>query len=146
MKEYLVMQFPVAQLLKSGVGATREYDVDDNVWIFSESQPERVRGVVSLLRTSNGILARAHLSTNVELECARCLKSYRHLLEFDFEEEYLLVLDIFEQEGLDGADDDEIFTIDENNILDITDAARQYAILAMPMKALCRYDCPGIEI
>ena len=36
------------------------------------------------------------------------------------------------------------FTIDEHHILDLTEAVRQYALLALPMKPLCRQDCAGL--
>ncbi|MBA7688765.1 hypothetical protein ES703_97254 [subsurface metagenome] len=36
------------------------------------------------------------------------------------------------------------FTIDEHHILDLTEAIRQYALLAIPMKPLCRGDCAGL--
>jgi len=138
------MQFHVAQLLKEGVGAVRDYHVDDNAVILDESQPSRITGTVKLLRTSNGILVRAHLSTEVNLGCARCLGIFQRKLEFDFEEEYFPLLDIYRDEYNDAPEDKDSFTIDENHYLDITDAARQYAILAKPMKPLCREDCPGI--
>ena len=144
--EPLVMQFHVAQLLKEGVGAVREYMVDDEMVILDESRPSRVTGTVTLLRVSNGILARAHLSTEVELECARCLEPFTCRLVFDFEEEYIPVLNIYLDEYNHVPEDKDIFTIDENHFMDITDAARQFAILAKPMKPLCRHDCPGITI
>ena len=36
------------------------------------------------------------------------------------------------------------FTIDEHNILDLTEAIRQYALLTVPMKPLCHQDCAGL--
>lgn len=146
MNEPLVMQFHVAQLLKEGVGSKRDYLVDDEVYILDGSPPSRVHGIVNLLRTSNGILARAQLSTEIELECARCLEPYQCKLEYNFEEEYFPVLDIYRDEYNTIPADKDSFTINENHFLDITDAARQYAILAKPMKPLCRHDCPGITI
>jgi len=36
------------------------------------------------------------------------------------------------------------FTIDEHHILDMSEMIRQYNLLAMPMKPLCRVDCGGL--
>jgi uncharacterized protein len=36
------------------------------------------------------------------------------------------------------------FTIDEHHILDLTEAVHQYAVIALPMKALCDEDCAGL--
>ena len=36
------------------------------------------------------------------------------------------------------------FTIDEHHILDLTEAIRQYRVMALPMKPLCREECAGL--
>jgi uncharacterized protein len=36
------------------------------------------------------------------------------------------------------------FIIDEHHILDLTEAIRQYALLALPMKPLCQESCAGL--
>ena len=36
------------------------------------------------------------------------------------------------------------FIIDNNRSIDLTEAIRQYALLAMPMKPLCSPDCRGL--
>ena len=35
-------------------------------------------------------------------------------------------------------------SIDEQHTLDLTEAVRQYALMATPMKALCKKDCAGL--
>jgi len=141
-----IMQFQVAQLLKDPVGATRDYLVDEAIGILEGSAPGRVWGRVNFLRTSRGILVKARLNTRVELVCSRCLESFACDLEYGFEEEYFPVLDIYRDEYVGKPEDSDSFIIDENHILDITEAARQYAILAIPMKPLCRPECEGIEL
>ncbi|MBM3157836.1 MAG: DUF177 domain-containing protein, partial [Chloroflexi bacterium] len=34
--------------------------------------------------------------------------------------------------------------INENHILDLSEAIRQYTIMALPMKPVCREDCAGL--
>jgi uncharacterized protein len=36
------------------------------------------------------------------------------------------------------------FTIDEYHVIDLTEAIRQYTLLALPMKLLCREVCAGL--
>ena len=36
------------------------------------------------------------------------------------------------------------FTIDDRNIMDISEAIRQYTVMALPIKPLCRQDCSGL--
>ena len=40
--------------------------------------------------------------------------------------------------------DPDAFSIDSQHVLDITEAIRQYAVLALPMKPLCKPDCQGL--
>jgi len=145
-EEPRIMQFQVAQLLKDPVGATRDYLVDEAINILEGFPPGRVWGRVNFLRTSRGVLAKGRLNTRVELACSRCLEYFPCELEYGFEEEYFPVLDIYHDEYVGKPEDRDSFIIDENHILDITEAARQYAILAIPMKPLCRPGCEGIKL
>ena len=141
-----VMQLKVSQLLKEPVGSTRRYLVDENLSILEGALPSRVFGEVKLLRTDRGVLARGNLKTSVELVCSRCLEPFSDKLVYDFEEEFFPVLDIVHDAYIPEPEDSEGFTIDEYHVLDISEAARQYAILAVPMKPLCRPNCKGISI
>jgi uncharacterized protein len=62
----------------------------------------------------------------------------------EFEEEYFPVVDVVSGRSLSLTDEPGCFTIDEHHILDLTEAVRQYALLALPMKTLCRQDCAGL--
>ena len=37
-----------------------------------------------------------------------------------------------------------MFTIDDHHILDVSEAVRQYALTAIPLKALCSVNCAGL--
>ena len=142
MKTHMI-EINVSQLLKLPIGATREYDIDEPVRI-SDNTPV-VRGSVSLLRTNRGILVTGRLEVDVELTCARCLNQFSQPLTLSIEEEYFPSIDILTGAPI-GAPEDEpgAFTIDDNNILDLGEAIRQYSLLAVPIKPLCREDCPGL--
>ncbi len=47
-------------------------------------------------------------------------------------------------QGLPEEDASSSFTIDEHHILDTSEMIRQYCLLAIPMKPLCRVDCAGL--
>ena len=36
------------------------------------------------------------------------------------------------------------FIIDEHHVLDLSEAVRQYALVVIPMKPVCREDCAGL--
>jgi uncharacterized protein len=72
------------------------------------------------------------------------LSKFRQPLKIKFEEEFLPTIDILSGAPLPEPEESGVFIIDEQHILDLTEAARQYSLLAIPMKALCKKDCAGL--
>ena len=136
------MRINVSGLLKSSLGSQREHRVSETVDISgSESL---VQGEVSLIRTNRSILVRARLNTEAKVTCSRCLSLFSYPLSLDIEEEYFPVTDVVSGGSLPLPEEAGCFTIDEKHTLDLTEAVRQYALLAVPMKPLCRKDCAGL--
>jgi uncharacterized protein len=138
------MEINVSQQLKSPIGTVREYEVDDLTDILGIGVKTRVNGTVKLTRTNRGILVQGTLYGKVPVECSRCLKVYDYPLIINIEEEYFPVIDVNSGISLEIPDEPGSFTIDEHHILDLSEAIRQNALLAIPMKPLCREDCAGI--
>ncbi len=137
-----IAQINVSQQLKASIGSTRDYEVDGIVDI--EGSNSTVQGEIRLTRTDRGILAKGILHTEIELTCSRCLSLFNCPLTLNIEEEYSPTTDIVTGIPLPLPDEPGSFTIDEHHILDLTEAIRQYAILAIPMKPLCQEDCAGL--
>jgi uncharacterized protein len=112
--------------------------------INGDGKRQKVQGECNLLRTQRSILVKCALDTEVELTCSRCLRRFRQPLKLNFEEEFLPTIDAASGMPLPPPDDAGAFTIDENHILDLTEAVRQYALMAIPIKVLCREDCAGL--
>lgn len=137
-----MLEFNVAQLEKSPIGATREYELDDRM--DYDGQPTRLTGRVLLTRTNRSILVKADLSAVVPQECCRCLKSFDCDLKFSINEEFFPLVDVTSGLPLTPDEDGGDFIIDEHHVLDLTEAIRQYIVLSQPMKPLCRPDCEGL--
>ncbi|MFO7995929.1 MAG: DUF177 domain-containing protein [Dehalococcoidia bacterium] len=132
----------VAQLLKEPVGSSRSYDIDGTI----DGEVEgAVKGRVKLIHTNRGVLAQAELSVDVRLACSRCLDTFSCHLGFTVEEEFLPTVDIASGLPLSLEEEADEFTIDSKNILDLGELIRQYTLLNLPMKPLCRPDCSGIK-
>jgi uncharacterized protein len=138
------MQINVSQLLQEAIGATREYEVDEAADIIGDGKKYEVQGNCHLLRTQRSILVKCALSTEVELTCNRCLVPFHYPLEINFEEEFLPTVDIMSGAPLPQPEETGSFTIDEQHTIDLTEAIRQYSVMAIPMKALCDKDCAGL--
>lgn len=115
----------VSQQLKEPIGSIRHYRID-------ESGDSPVYGEVDLLRTDRGIFVSGTLEAAVTAVCSRCLSSFDQSLTIKIEEEYQIKAER-------GA-----FTISENQEINLTEAVRQYSLLAFPMKPLCGEDCAGL--
>lgn len=137
------MQVNVAQLLKSPIGAERVYPVDEFIEI--DDNNVRIQGEIKLTRTDRGILASADLKTEIEVECSRCLEPYFLPIKVKFEEEYFPTIDVLSGLSLEIPEEQPAaFTIDTRHIIDMDEAIREYVILSIPMKPLCREDCAGL--
>lgn len=138
------MQINVSQLLQEPVGSTREYEIDTAAEIIGDGKEYGVRGVCRLMRTRLGILVKCSLDTEVGLSCGRCLNRFRYPFKIIIEEEFLPTIDVTSGMPLPQSEDTGAFMIDERHILDLTEPARQYALMAIPMKPLCKPDCAGL--
>ena len=130
----MAMKINVAQQLKEPVGSVRNIKLDETA---DSGLP--VHGQLQLLRTNCSIL-----DTTVREVCSRCLEEFESRLPLELEEEFFTTRDPVT--GAPGSPPAEsgAFTIDENNLLDIGEAVRQYELMAEPMKPVCRENCAGL--
>jgi uncharacterized protein len=138
------MDMNVSQLLRDPIGSTRDYQIDEEIDITGDGKSRKIQGKCHMLRTGRSILVKCALNTEVEFTCSRCLSKFRQPLKIKFEEEYLPTIDAESGAPLPSPEEASVFTIDEQHILDLTEAIRQYSLLAIPMKALCKKECAGL--
>jgi uncharacterized protein len=137
------MEVNIAQLMKSSIGDERHYDVDETLKIDGEEV--QVKGKIKLVRTDRGILATGLFDAILKAECSRCLQQFDYPVNIHFEEEYFPSIDVITGLEVEIPEDQPLsFTIDEHHVINLDDAIKQYAILALPMKPLCRTDCAGL--
>jgi uncharacterized protein len=133
------MKINVAQLLKENVGSVRQVMLSE-----TDESGLPVRGQLQLLRTNRSILVSGKLDAIAGEVCSRCLEEFQSQLPLQFEEEFFLTRDPVTGALLSSPNEAGAFTVDENNLLDIGEAVRQYELLAEPMKPVCREDCAGL--
>jgi uncharacterized protein len=142
------MLYNVAQLLKSPVGTVQrvELDATDHLALDEEqaSLAGEVNGSVRLHRTNQGILADGSVTAPVELRCDRCLDRFVATITFPLREQFYPTVDVTSGVGLPPAENELVFPIDQNHLLDLREALRQNLLLALPMRALCREECAGL--
>jgi len=135
-------QINVSQLLKEPLGSIRKHKINDNIDTTSGSQ--LISGEIQMTRADQSILVKGTLDTEVELTCSRCLNPFSCPLTINIEEEYFPTKDVITGASLSLPEEPGSFTIDGDNILDLTEAISQYTLMVIPMKPLCREDCAGL--
>lgn len=137
------MVIDVCEQLKERIGSTRHYSFGRS----GNSQDEAdfpLQGEISLTRTERGILVTGVLNTRVEAMCSRCLGTFHQPLTLKIEEELLPTVDSSTGAHLSWPEEEGAFIISDKQEFDLGEAVRQYALLALPMKPLCREDCAGL--
>ena len=138
----LKARIDVTQLLREPVGSSQSHDIDG---LLGDDIGGCVEGTAKMIRTGRGVLVQCGLRAEVKLICSRCLEAFSCPMNFAVEEEFLPVADVSDDAGLSSPEQSEEFTIDDKNTVDLGELIRQYVSLNLPMKQLCRPDCPGIK-
>ena len=132
--------FDIDKYLGQVVGSRYDYAIEN---ILSGENKDSVKGTITVIRSGKGILIKGEVTVLVELTCDRCLKVFTHSLSFNIEEEVL-----YQHSSVDATSlfrgDDEIILRDKN-LLDLGELIRQYTLINLPMKVLCKPDCIGIK-
>lgn len=147
------MEFNVAQLLKQPIGATRDYEIDDEIEGLDPGLVplSPLQGKVRLLRTHSGVLMRADLQLVLEVSCNRCLEPVEIPVEFHFEESFRPLTDVEtgrflmpeEFKGQQEELTDSALIINDHHILDASEVLRQNIWLALPMYPSCTWADPA---
>ena len=141
------MQFNVAQLLRSAAGASREYDLEEDITGIDKELDvvKPLQGKVKFLRTGDGILVTGHLQAEVNLPCRRCLAPVAVPVAIDLEEQFRPSIDLLTGQPVPLEDAEEKATrTDARHMLDLTEVVRQNLLLSLPMSALCSSQCRGL--
>lgn len=106
-----------------------------------------------LVNSGQGILVTGQIKAEVELTCCRCLNAFRQRLVAELHERYIQSVaeepDPVEPEGADAdgvelQESDFVSPMESETEINMAEAVRQNLLMTVPMKPLCRPDCPGI--
>ena len=94
-------------------------------------------GLLIIDRTPQGLVARGEFSGDTNLECVRCLKETTYSLHGELTELFAFKERSLSESGL---------LVPEDGHIDFTPILREYALLEVPIKSLCKPDCKGLCI
>jgi len=141
-REPLKALINVTQLLKEPVGFSQNHDISG---MIGEEVEGFVEGEAKMIHINRGVLVQCKLTAEVKLICSRCLDTFPCPISYTAEEEFLQLSNVPDDLALTSQEQSEEFTIDNRNILDLSELIRQYTLLNLPMKPLCRPDCSGMK-
>ena len=141
------MLWNVAQLLKEGVGGSRQVEIRGELCDLDENNPGAtlIAGHARLVRTPRGILVTGEAHLKMARACRRCLELTTQEISLEIEEEFIPSIDIITGASLFMSDADEAeLIIGEHHILDMTEVLRQFAVAVGTEMNLCRLGCKGL--
>lgn len=128
------MHINVHDILVESVGYSRAYKIlGERPSLEAVKLTAEIEGEITIARLNSSLLVRGQISTEIELECHRCLRTFNRPTQVSFQQTY----------AEDPRDDDLPI---EDNKLDLAPLIEQEIILHLPIKILCRSDCPGIPL
>jgi len=144
-----MQKIDVSSILKE-TGNKLVIDFTENIDFKNEnlyfSEPIKIH--LALINTGKSILASGNVSSKLLLPCDRCLEEFPHPLAFEIEEQFCKGIN--EYKNMTGefelTEEDFFSLIKEDNTIDLYEILRQNIITNIPIKALCRLDCPGIYV
>ena len=124
--------------LRDGI---HDFNFDDNISELRLETPffGNFIAKISLNKSHNQIILTVNISLNANFDCDRCSSNYNKVLKSKFQMVYFF--------GKEPVDTDSINTVylplDADKI-DLKAELRDYAVLSIPMKNLCKEDCLGL--
>lgn len=90
-------------------------------------------------KSNSQIIITCDLSVDTNLICDRCGEKFNKVLSTEFVVTYLFSKVSVSENSLD------VFYLSpDKNIIDLSDIVKDYCMLILPMKVLCKEDCKGL--
>lgn len=139
------MRFRVSQELRQSLGSEFSIELRQRSLLLDAGAVlSDLRGSAHMLRTDRGLLATVRARGRIRGACTRCLAAVQSPVQVDFQEEFIPVVDPVSGARISAAEAEDSFVIDADQMLDLGEALRQYALMSSPSKALCRPHCAGL--
>lgn len=126
------MHINVRDILAESVGYSRAYKITgEHPNLEAVRLATDIAGEISISRLDASLLIRGHVITEIELECHRCLRTFTRPTKVNISQEFAV-----------DPSDDQLPIADD--VIDLAPSIEQEIILNLPIKVLCRPDCPGL--
>lgn len=126
----------VGFIIHQEVGYQHEFTFEfEQIQISDDLDLQHLEGLVNIGRTPQGLIVRGHFAAQVIQECVRCLSTFTQPLNWEMTELYA-----FNQKSIT----DSGLVLPEDAHIDLQPLIREYALLEIPIKPVCKLDCKGL--
>lgn len=130
------MRLNVGFLLHENVGFSRVFDFDHTgLRVGDDLELHTLDGSLRFTRTGQGLYSKGRLRGTTPLQCVRCLTTYNQPLAANLDELFVYP---------PGPPAEPALRIPETGILNLNPILREYFLLAIPIRPVCRPDCRGL--
>ncbi len=127
------MHINVRDILKEDIGYNRSFTISgETPEMESVTLTKPIEAEIKIMRAETGILVSGIAHTEIQLECHRCLRTFTRPTRIVFGQIFSRQPDVEEMPVTD-------------HQIDLVPMFEQEIIVNLPIKILCRPDCPGIE-
>jgi len=128
----------VGFIVHEEIGYSHRFPFESDKAVLGEDLTlENFNALIVIDRAQQGLVVQGEFSGDTTLECVRCLNPFTFSLHGEWTELYAFTKKSVSELGL---------LMPEEGHIDFAPVFREYALLEVPIKALCRPDCKGLCI
>jgi uncharacterized protein len=132
------LQLNIGFLLNQQIGISRDMHFEfPELQVSPDLDLHDLTGFARIGRTPQGLVVTGDFQASCAMECVRCLVEFQQPLHTQFSELYAFNSRSVSESGL--------IVPDDGNI-DLAPLVREYMLLEIPIRPLCRPDCKGLCI
>lgn len=130
------LRINVGFLINQPVGTYREIPFEfERLTLWDDFPASDFSGMVRVSKTGQGILVDADFKAVTTVECVRCLCEFNQPVHTQFQELFAFKHNQVTDSGL---------VLAEDGNIDLAPLIREYFLLEVPIKPICRPDCRGL--
>lgn len=129
------LRLNIGYLYNKPIGTSREIPIVFEQIEIDDLEIRHFDSLVRVSRTREGLLLQVRVEAEVKTTCVRCLKEFFLPVQHEFEELYQ-----FQSRHREETD----MILPDDGYIDLQPLYREYLILALPIKGLCKPDCRGL--
>ncbi|MGC8857319.1 MAG: DUF177 domain-containing protein [Anaerolineae bacterium] len=126
----------VGFIISEEVGYNHDFPFEfDEIQMADDLTLYHLTGLANIGRTPQGLIVQGDFTSEITLQCVRCLSEFRQVLHWHLTELYAFSQRSVTESGL---------ILPEDAHIDLQPLLREYALLEVPINPICKPTCKGL--